>query len=83
MSAWAPTVGLEAGGLAVPAARLVDGLHQEDVAGATLEPVHCVVVLLDVGDDHPAVHGVVETCSAGQGERFIPREGQNTKPLCC
>lgn len=83
LSAWAPTVGLEAGRLTVPAACLVDGLHQEDVASATLQPVHRVVVLLDVGDDHPAVHGVVETCSAGEGQRFIPREGQNTKLLCC
>ena len=66
------TVGLEPGRLAVPAARLVDGLDQEDVAGATLQPVHRVVVLLDVGDDHPAVHGVVETCRIEEGGGVIP-----------
>lgn len=71
----ARTVGLEAGGFAVPAACLVDGLDEEDVAGATLEPVDGVVVLLDVGDDHPAVHGVVETCGVGEGRRVIRREG--------
>lgn len=62
----APTVCLQPGGFAVPAACLVYGLDEEDVAGAALEPVDSVVVLLDVGDDHPAVHGVVETCGTGE-----------------
>lgn len=82
-SARARTVCLEPGGFAVSAARLVYGLDEEDVAGAALEPVDGVVVLLDVGDDHPAVHGVVETCSTGEGGRFIHRKGQNTKTTCC
>lgn len=75
----ARTVGFEAGRFAVPAACLVDGLDEEDVAGATLEPVDGVVVLLDVGDDHPAVHGVVETCGGGEGRRFIGREGTRSQ----
>jgi len=66
VSPQARTVRLEPGRFAVSAARLVYGLDEEDVAGATLEPVDGVVVLLDVGDDHPAVHGVVETCSTGE-----------------
>lgn len=53
------TVRFEAGGLTVAASCLVDSLDKEDVAGATLQAMHCVVVLLDVGYDHPAVCRVV------------------------
>lgn len=53
------TVGLEARWLTVAAPCLVDGLDKEDVARAALQTVHRVVVLLDVGDDHPAVCRVV------------------------
>lgn len=76
----APTVCLQPGRFAVPAARLVYGLDQEDVAGAALEPVDSVVVLLDVGDDHPAVHGVVETCSTGEWGRFTHRKDRIQRP---
>ena len=58
------TVGLQLSGLAATAARLVDGLHREDILGATLQAVHGVVVLLDVGHDHPAVRRVTQTCGA-------------------
>ena len=61
------TVGLEAGRLAVAAARLVDGLDEEDVARAALQAVHRVVVLLDVGHDHPAVQGVAQAWRGGGG----------------
>lgn len=55
------TVGFQTCWLAVAAPRLVDGLDEEDVAGAALQAVHRVVVLLDVGNDHPAVCRVVQT----------------------
>ena len=51
------TVGLQRPWLAAAAARLVDGSHHEHVLGAALQAVHRVVVLLDVGHDHPAVQG--------------------------
>lgn len=56
------TVGLEFPRLAAAVPRLVDGLDNEDVLGATLEAVHGVVVLLDVGHNHPAVGRVAQTC---------------------
>lgn len=56
------TVGFEAGGFTVAAPCLVDGLDKEDVTGAALQAVHCVVVLFDVGYNHPAVCRVVQTC---------------------
>lgn len=74
------TVCLEPGGFTVPAASLVYGLDKEDVSGATLKPVHCVVVLFDVGDNHPAIHGVVQACSTGRecGEiYYYGDEGQD------
>lgn len=64
------TVRLQLAGLAAAAARLVDGLDDEDVLGATLQPVHSVVVLLDVGHDHPAVRRVTQTCNADTGQTF-------------
>lgn len=60
------TVCLQFPWLAATAAGLVDGLDDEDVLGATLQPVHRVVVLLDVGDDHPAICRVTQTCNANQ-----------------
>lgn len=56
------TVGLEFPRLAAAVPRLVDGLDNEDVLGAALEAVHGVVVLLNVGHNHPAVGGVAQTC---------------------
>lgn len=41
--------------LAAAAARLVDGLDNEDVLSAALQTMDRVVVLLDVGHNHPAV----------------------------
>lgn len=49
------TVCLELAGLAASAAGLINGLNNEDVLSATLQPVHCVVVLFDIGNNHPAV----------------------------
>lgn len=60
------TVCLQLPGLAAAAARLVDGLDHEDVLGATLQTVHGVVVLFDVGHDHPAIGRVTQTCEANQ-----------------
>lgn len=55
------TVGFEACRLTVTASRLVDGLDEKDIASATLQAVHRVVVLLDVWYNHPAVCRVVQT----------------------
>lgn len=55
------TVGFEAGRLTVAAPCLVDRLDKEDVTGAALQAVNCVVVLLNVGDNHPAIRRVVQT----------------------
>ena len=49
------TVGLQSSRFTAPASRLVNGLDNEDVFGTTLQAVHRVVVLLDVGNNHPAV----------------------------
>lgn len=49
------TVGLQSPRVTAPAARLVDGLDNKDVLGAALQTVHRVVVLLDVGNNHPAL----------------------------
>ena len=61
------TVGLERPRLTAAAARLVDGPHHEHVLGAALQAVHRVVVLLDVGHDHPAVQGVAQAWRGGGG----------------
>lgn len=63
------TVGFEGPRLAAPAPCLVDGLDDEDVLGAALQAVHCVVVLLDVGDNHPALQRVTQACAGGSGRR--------------
>lgn len=55
------TVGLQSCRFAAPASCLVDGLHNKDVFGAALQTMHGVVVLLDVGNDHPAVQRVTQT----------------------
>lgn len=49
------TICLQLPRLTAAAARLVDGLDNEDVFGAALQTMDCVVVLLDVGHDHPAI----------------------------
>ena len=46
--------------LAGAATRLVDGLHKEHVASSALQAVHRVVVLLDIGHNHPAVQRVTQ-----------------------
>lgn len=55
------TVSLEPCRLTIAAASLIDCLDEEDISRAALQPMHCIMVLLDVGDDHPAVHRIVET----------------------
>lgn len=55
------TVGLEFSRRAAAASGLIHGLHDEDVLGSALQAVNGVVVLLDVGHDHPAVHRVTQT----------------------
>ncbi len=55
------TVGLEFGRRAAAASSLIHGLHEEDVLGAALQAVNRVVILLNVGHDHPAVHRVTQT----------------------
>lgn len=47
------TVGLQSPWFTASASCLINGLYDEDVLGATLQTVHCVVVLLDVGNNHP------------------------------
>lgn len=49
------TVGLQSSWFTAPASRLVNGLDNEDIFGTALQTVHRVVVLLDVGNNHPAV----------------------------
>lgn len=63
------TVGFEGPWLAAPAPCLVDGLDNEDVLGAALQAMHCVVVLLDVGDNHPALQRVTQACAGAIGRR--------------
>lgn len=50
------TVCFQSGGFAVPAARLIYGFHNKDVACPTLEAMHGVMVLFNVGHNHPAIH---------------------------
>lgn len=57
------TVCLEFAGRTAATAGLVHGLHDEDVFGSALQAVNGVMVLFDVGHDHPAVHRVTKTCS--------------------
>lgn len=49
------TVGLQSPWFTAPASCLVNGLDNKDVLGAALQAVYRVVVLLDVGDNHPAL----------------------------
>lgn len=70
------TVGFEAGWLTVAASCLVDSLDKEDITGATLQAVHRVVVLLDVGNNHPALQRVAQTCEGEKKEGEIRRERQ-------
>lgn len=50
------TVGFEASWFTIAAASLIDGLDKKDITGSTLKPMHGVMILLDVGHDHPTVH---------------------------
>lgn len=60
-SSAARTVSFEFCWFAAAVSRLVYGFHNEDVLGSALEPVHSVVVLLDVWYNHPAVGRVAQT----------------------
>lgn len=60
------TVCLQLPRLTAAVACLVDGLDHEDVLGATLQAMHCVVVLLNIGHNHPTVSRVTQTCKANQ-----------------
>lgn len=55
------TVGLQCPWLTASASCLVNSLDNKNILGATLQAVHCVVVLLDVGNNHPALQGVAQT----------------------
>ena len=55
------TVCLQSPWFTAPASCLVDGLDDKDILGAALQAVYRVVVLLDVGHNHPAVQRVTET----------------------
>lgn len=55
------TVGLQSCRFTASASRLVNGLDNKDVLGAALQAVHGVMVLLDVGNNHPAVQRVTQT----------------------
>lgn len=57
------TVCLQLSGLTVSAASLINGLHYKDVLGATLQPMHCVVVLFYIWNNHPAVGWITQTCN--------------------
>ena len=60
------TVCFESGRLTVPAACLVYGFNNEDVACPTLKSMDCVMVLFDVGHNHPAIHGIIQACNVGK-----------------
>lgn len=49
------TVGLQSPRLTASASCLVNGLDNKDILSAALQTVHRVVVLLDVGNNHPAL----------------------------
>lgn len=76
------TVGLEFPRLAAAVPRLVDGLDDEDVLGAALEPVHGVVVLLDVGHNHPAVGRVAQTWRDAGEKKEEKNQRRDTNALC-
>lgn len=63
------TVGFEGSRFAAPAPCLVDCLDDKDVLGAALQAMHCVVVLLDVGDNHPALQRVTQACMGATGNK--------------
>lgn len=76
------TVCLQLPRLAAAAARLVDGLDNEDVLGAALQTVDRVVVLLDVGHDHPAIGRVTQTCEAKQTLLLRERTNKLARATC-
>ena len=47
---------------------LVYGFNTENVACPALQPVNCVMVLFDVGHNHPAIHGVTQACNVGKNK---------------
>lgn len=55
------TVGFECSRLTAATSCLINCFDNEDVLGAALQAVNSVVVLLDIGHDHPAVSRVTET----------------------
>lgn len=65
------TIGFESSRFAVSAACLVDSLDEKDVTGAALQAVDCVVILLDIGHDHPAIYRVIQTCKVRVTEHNI------------
>lgn len=65
------TVGFESSRFAVSAACLVDSLDEKDVTSAALQAVDCVVILLDIGHNHPAIYRVIQTCKVRETEHNI------------
>ena len=65
------TVCFESGRFTVPAACLVYGFNNEDVACSTLQSVDCVMVLFDVGHDHPAIHRIIQACNVGKSRMLM------------
>lgn len=72
------TVGLEFPWFTAAVSSLVYGPHNENVLGATLEPVDSVAILLDVWYNHPAVSRVAQTCSPDT-QRVTDKEQTNRK----
>lgn len=65
------TIGFEASRFTVSAACLVDSLDEKNVTGAALQAVDCVVILLDIGHDHPAIYRVIQTCKVRETKHNI------------
>lgn len=83
ISGFALTVGLQSSWLTASASCLVNGLDNKDILGATLQTMHRVVVLLDVGHDHPTIQRVAQTWAEmiGRGERERHMRGLRKKTL--
>lgn len=71
-----PTVGLQCPWLTASASCLVNSLDNKNILGATLQAVHCVVVLLDVGNNHPALQRVAQAWEERGNEGEIRRKRQ-------
>lgn len=87
------TVGFEFSRFTAAASCLVYGFYYENVLSATLQPVHSVVILLDVRYNHPAVSRVTQTCSThrqrtiqymmfGPHSAFVIKKGDNGAKVC-